>query len=61
MATGKVEQKRMWVVAVNRKDRAPSEYSWIYGEHFVSDGKSNDPASLDYVHSVFVHVVSPKT
>ena len=46
--------------AVNRKDWAPTEYSWIYGAHFISGHKSNDPVSPDYVPSVFSHVKSPK-
>ena len=50
----------MWIAAVGRKDWAPSEYSWICGEHFISGRKSNDPASPDYVPTIFDHVKSPQ-
>ena len=44
---------------MNRKDWAPNEYSWVCGEHFVSGCKINDPASFNYVPSVFDDVKIP--
>ena len=55
-----VERKRLWIAAVNRKNWAPSEHSWICGAHFISGCKSNDPTSPDYTPSVFSHVKSPQ-
>ena len=54
------EKKALWVAAVNRKDWARSEYSWICGAHFISGCKSDDPVSPDYVPSVFNYTKSPR-
>ena len=48
-----------WISAVNRKDWAPNEHSWICSEHFISGEKSNDSLSPDYVPSTFKHLPSP--
>lgn len=42
------------VAAVGRKDWSPGKYSWICSKHLI-EGKSNDPASPDYVFSIFSH------
>ena len=55
----KPQKRHMWIAAVNLKDWAPSEYSWMCGAHFISGCKSNDPISPDYVPSVFSHIKSP--
>ena len=49
---------RRWIVAVRREKWTPSEHTWICSAHFVN-GKSNDPASPDYVPSIFSHISSP--
>ena len=46
-------------VAVGHKNCVPNEYSWLCSVHFISGGKSNDPLSLDYVTSLFEHILSP--
>ena len=51
-------EQRRWIVAVRRENWTPSEHTWICSAHFVN-GKSNDPASPDYVPSIFSHVSSP--
>ena len=50
----------MWIAAVIRKDWLPSEYSWLCGAHFINGRKNDDPASPDYVPSVFSHILSPQ-
>ena len=52
------EKRRKWIAAVSCKDWAPNEFSWICGAHFISEHKSYDPVSPDYVPSVFSHIKS---
>lgn len=47
----------MWVSAMGW---ASNEYTWICGKHFISGHKSNDPASPDYIPTVFNYVKSPQ-
>ena len=44
---------------MNRKDWAPTNYTWICSQHFVSGSKSDDPLSPNYVPSIFSFVKSP--
>ena len=53
------ERRERWIAAVNRKDWAPTNYTWICSQHFVSEFKSDDPLSPNYVPSVFSFVKSP--
>ena len=53
------ERRERWIAAVNRKDWAPTNYTWICSQHFVSGCKSDDPLSPNYVPSVFSFVKSP--
>ena len=54
------EQRRLlWVAAVSRKDRQPTEHSWLCSSHFIGHKKSDDPLSPDYVPSVFKYVKRP--
>ena len=50
----------MWVAAVKRKDSEPTEHCWLCSAHFVSDCKSSDPLSPDYVPRIFSHVRNPQ-
>ena len=54
-----VERRRLWIAAINRRDREPNEYSNVFSAHFVSGKKINDELSPDYVLSIFHHVSSP--
>ena len=53
------DRRRRWISAINRKDWHPTQYSYVCSAHFVSDKKSDDPVSPDYVPSIFKHVSSP--
>ena len=53
------ERRAQWIAAVNRKDWAPTEYTWICSAHFVSRSKSNNPLSPNYVPTIFSHTESP--
>ena len=53
------ERRERWIAAVNRKDWAPTNYTWICSQHFVSGSKSDDPLSPNYVPSIFSFVKSP--
>ena len=44
---------------MDRKDREPTEYTWICSEHFITGTKSNDPLAPNYVPSIFKHLTSP--
>ena len=53
------QREERWIAAVSRKDWAPTNYTWICSQHFVSGSKSNDPPSPNYVPSIFSFVKSP--
>jgi len=53
------ERRERWIAAVNRKDWAPTNYTWICSQHFVSGSKSDDPLSPNYVPSIFSFVKTP--
>ena len=53
------ERRERWMAAVNIKDWAPTNYTWICSKHFVSRSKSDDPLSPNYVPSIFSFVTSP--
>ena len=52
-------RRARWISTVNRKDWTPNEHSWICSKHFILGEKSNDPVSLEYVPSIFKHLLSP--
>ena len=52
-------RRARWISAVNRKNWAPAEHSWLCSAHFVSGRKHDDKLSPDYVPSLFDYVPSP--
>ena len=54
-----LECHNKWIVAVNRQNWNPTQYTWIYSEHFVNGHKSNNPLAPNYVPSLFKHIKSP--
>ena len=53
------DRRRQWVAAIGRKDWAPTDYSWICSEHFVTGVKSNHPLAPNYIPTLFKHTSSP--
>lgn len=54
------DERREWISAVSRKNWKPTEYSWIWSNHFVGDQKSNNSTSPAYNPTLFTHIKPPK-
>ncbi|CAG2189626.1 unnamed protein product [Mytilus edulis] len=48
-----VRKRKAWVIAVNRADWAPNEYSRICSAHFVDGWHSDDPSDINYRPTLF--------
>ncbi|XP_071148569.1 uncharacterized protein [Mytilus edulis] len=48
-----IRKRKAWVIAVNRADWAPNEYSRICSAHFVDGWHSDDPSDMNYRPTIF--------